>query len=548
MGADSGSGDDAGPPLMDIVVIGPGAPADAADRFGAPEGTDPSATPSIVYPLDGVLLPRNVYSPDVQWDGAGAAGDLYRVRFTGGPISLTAYVIHSGAAFRDDYVIDYPAWRSLLGVSAGARLSLTVDRWDSARDLVFRSTPVVVRIARGSIAGAVYYWALGTFGGTEGRILRVRQGTDAAPVVENFMPTPPAGGGGQRCAACHGLSRDGNRLAVSFDDGSFGGVVDLTEDLSGATPPLVFRFSSSWFFAAFDPTGTRLFMTKPDRTSALLDAATGAVLTPSTGALPSATHPAWSPDGNQLAFISSADEAWNPTTGDLSTISVTGADAFGAPAVLHTGSALAGAPEGGDLDAYPSYSPDSRFIAFGHGTRTLLSAGGASGALYVVPSGGGAAVRLDHASVDDAWYPNFTPFATLSDDGSMVYWLLFYSPRDYGNSLAGTRGSGRRQIWVSAVSTEPGAGADPSNVPYWLPGQDIAQENASAYWAPVPCRPTGDACTTDDQCCGGHCDASTGMCAPPVECRARGETCATTADCCEPGLACAGGLCVPAPF
>jgi hypothetical protein len=131
-----------------------------------------------------------------------------------------------------------------------------------------------------------------------------------------------------------------------------------------------------------------------------------------------------------------------------------------------------------------------------------------------------------------------------------VYWLLFYSRRDYGNALAGTRGTGRRQIWVAAISTEPSAAADASNVPYWLPGQDTAQENASAYWAPVPCRPTGATCTSDASCCGGRCDlaAAVPVCAPPYECREAGETCESDADCCSTTLACAGGVCVPAPF
>ena len=96
---DDGGGDDpdTGPPPADIVIVGPGAPADAADRFSDPLSA--VAGPSILYPLDEVLLPRNVYSPDVQWEPEGVAGDLYRIRFAGTPTTLTAYVGHSGAAF-----------------------------------------------------------------------------------------------------------------------------------------------------------------------------------------------------------------------------------------------------------------------------------------------------------------------------------------------------------------------------------------------------------------------------------------------------------------
>src|SRR5262249_43638906 len=156
----------------------------------------------------------------------------------------------------------------------------------------------------------VYYWELGGFGGAEeGRIFRVRQGTTTAPAIEDFMPTPPPGSDGARCAACHGLSRDGNHLAVALHDGSFGGVFDLTTDLTGPTPPSVFTFTQPWYFAAFSPDGSRIFMTDPSQNSHLLDGATGAEIMP-PGGVRDGTHPAWSPDGNQLAIVVHADDAW----------------------------------------------------------------------------------------------------------------------------------------------------------------------------------------------------------------------------------------------
>lgn len=546
---DGSSGDVDGEVVIpgDVVLFTPGTPMDAPTRFEDPVVTDTAETPSILYPLDGVLFPRNVYSPDVQWDDPGVDGDVYRVRFTGAPVTLTIYVAHTGAGFRWDYLVDYEAWRRLAGAAAGGSMQLEVDRWIASRHVVVESAPIRVGVARGSIAGAVYFWALGEFGGTEGRILRVRQGTETAPAIENFMPSPPAAPDGERCAACHGLSRDGNHLAVSLDDGTFGGVVDLTEDLSGTDPPMLFRFDRPWFFAAFDPTGARLVMTDPAQGTFVLDGATGAEIT----RLRDGTHPAWSPDGTRVVLVIDGDDAWNPSQGNLASIPVTGPDTFGAAGLLHGGATLASAPEGGSLDAYPTFSPDSRFVVFQHGTRTLASAPDATGALYAVPSGGGEAVRLDHASEGGAWYPNFTPFVTNNGELGSMYWVLLYSRRDYGNALAGTRGTGRRQIWVAAVSTEIGA-SDPSFVPYWLPGQETAQENASAYWAPVPCRLTGEGCRVGGQCCSAECGpdpVGTGMvCMPPPRCREAGETCGEASDCCGESLLCEGGVCLQAPF
>lgn len=537
-GFDLGQPDDAYIAPADLLVIVPGTPGDAASRFDDPSDADPTHAPDLLYPLDQVQFPRNVWSPDVQWEDPGVAGDLYRVRFSGGTVTLTAYLVHTGSGFRWDFTADAPYWRMLTAGASGRSMQLSVDRWIAATHQVAHGTPITLRIASDGIAGAVYYWRLGDFAATEGRVIRVRQGGLTAPVIEEFLPSPPAGSDGNRCAACHILSRDGNHLAASLNDGEFGGVFDLTTDLTAADPPMLFRFSQAWYFAAFNTDGSRVLMTDPAQHSHILDGATGTEIT----TLRDGTHPAWSPDGAQIALILHADDAWNPSHGDLATIRVNAGDTFGAAGILHAGADLASAPEGGSLDAYPSYSPDSTLVAFQHGTGTVVSAGGAHGALYLIPRDGGAAVRLDNASTGDAYYPSFTPFITSVDEIQQTYWVLHYSPRDYGNQYAGTRGSHRRQIWVSAVRST--TGGDPSSVPYWLPGQEVAQQNASAYWAPLPCRSTGSQCDFGAQCCSTVCGPDA-HCGAPPECRREGDTCSRTSECCTPGLACIGGACVP---
>ena len=67
-----------------------------------------------------------------------------------------------------------------------------------------------------------------------------------------------------------------------------------------------------------------------------------------------------------------------------------------------------------------------------------------------------------------------------------LLWLVFYTTRDYGNASAGTKGTQRRQLWVTAIDKAKLANGDPSSVPYWLPDQDVNTANMSAYWALPP--------------------------------------------------------------
>src|SRR5689334_440748 len=50
--------------------------------------------------------------------------------------------------------------------------------------------------------------------------------------------------------------------------------------------------------------------------------------------------------------------------GNLAILPVTGPDSFGTPTVIHRATSVAGASE----DSYPSWSPDSKWIAFQNGT------------------------------------------------------------------------------------------------------------------------------------------------------------------------------------
>jgi Tol biopolymer transport system component len=279
---------------------------------------------------------------------------------------------------------------------------------------------------------------------------------------------------------------------------------------------------------------------------ALIDPQTGGLVPPVAGTLPAnGTMPSWSPDGNTIAFITNwvGSDSAHLTSGDLATLEVTAPDALGRTTILHHGIDLNAATPGGTADSYPTWSPDSRWIAFAHGNASPSSSG--NDALYLQSITGGAPTRLDHAcggaTTQDSYLPNFSPF-----NSGGYYWLSFLSRRDYGNRVAGTRGTGRQQIWIAAVANHPVAGTDPSEVGYWLPGQDTQSMNISAFWSPRPCRADAAACGVGSECCSGLCTSGSCASPPSTQCRTQGQLCGGNSDCCT-GLLCIGNVCDAPP-
>jgi hypothetical protein len=210
--------------------------------------------------------------------------------------------------------------------------------------------------------------------------------------------------------------------------------------------------------------------------------------------------------------------------------------------MVMTGTTPQGLPMGAAAN-YPTWSPDSGVIVFAHGNSSRSETGWS--ALYLMKRDGSGLVRLDNASGGPggiySYQPRFSPF---SQDG--YFWLSHLSRRDYGNSEAGTRGTLRQQIWVSAIKVNPASGEDPSEVPFWLPGQNTQSLNISAYWAPRACRGDGEGCGVDAECCSRDCDPDEmggNVCSPiSGRCSGLGEPCANHEQCCDQVL-CIDGTC-----
>ncbi len=488
----------------------PGAPVDFASATCIPGGR---ATPTLLYPLNGVIMPLNVPSPVIQWSGEDV--QVHRLTLAGSAATVVLYV--AGAA--REATVPQDLWNVLVNAHAGSQLRITVDALLD-RAACGTSATQVLKLASADLSSTVYYWAVSL-----GQIVRL----DVGATRGQRLNIEPANDQGNRCNACHVLSRDGDKLAFTYYEGSGpGGVVNVS---TPQTPLFTPSYDTRWNFAAFDNTG-RLLLTNWQKTFTLRNADTGAPL--SAVNVTDAAHPAWSPDGATVAFAGNIRVGANPanwevdfTNSDLMVMDFNvGTQQFGAPAVR--------VPGNGRAVAYPSFSPDSRYVVYQYGpdARSRQSEGSAiyNADLMLASVTGGDAVQLTVMNPDhNSYMPTFSPFV----EGG-YRWVAFYSRRPYGHRVSDPY---RPQIWVAALDVDAPNGVDPSHPPFWLPGQDEATSNFSSFFARSPCRETNGICTTDAQCCNGAlCRPSADgaqRCSPPENaCSLAGETCQGNGDCC----------------
>jgi hypothetical protein len=433
---------------------------------------DPTRTPVVVYPPVGSIMPRNVGDFEVHWTDA-SNNNIWEVSLHTTYSDVYVYLPASTPANFMDFL---PAeWASAVGNEN--TVTFEVRGVSTANPgLVGAAPPQSVGLSNEQMLGGLYYWATESTGsnGSAGAygIFRHDMSKPETP-AEEYMTTDQTNG---RCVACHVLSSDGTKMAITYDGG--GDEATFVDVASGSAQ----AGSNHWDFGAFTPDGSEFFSIESGVLT-LRDYATQAVITTvPIAANMSVTHVEIGPDGTLVySAYPTTLTGQGPDWSVLGSTIVTQTfdqqtNAFGTPTTIVQDS---------NNNYYPSFSPDGEWVLFNKATDGGTSYNDASTELWVVKADGSApAIRLANADATagstNSW-GRWAPFAqTYGPSSEPFYWITVSSKRNFGVRLVGVA---EPQLWMSPFFEDrAAAGMDPTVPMFWLPFQDINSHNHIAQW------------------------------------------------------------------
>jgi hypothetical protein len=461
-------------------------PADSATRF-AGATPDPSLAPTLVYPIDRALVPRNLGELVVQWKRP-AGVDLYEVSVVGQAIDLRVYTNATQPTQGGRLPLKDSEWTAVAETVHGGTVDVGVSGMASATPAKAGSAKAVkLTIGKDEVKGGIYYWAAKGAGGAVEGIYRHAFGDhmSAAKAYYTIDDGNKAINDGKdtHCVACHALSRDGKKFALTYDGGGGpGGLLDVATKGVMIAPNAGVR----WNFASFSPDGSKLVVATGG-TLKLIDTSGGVNTGKAIADVPTGgwgTHPDWSPDGHSIVFVrndsSPGTYDWEFVGGTILVSTETGG-VFGAPQVLVTA-------QNGENNYYPSFSPDSKWIVFNRSKNNAYDDPDATlMVVAAVPNAQPIALALANATgnLTNSW-PRWSPFVQKNGEHGDLFYFTFSSKRDYGIEMGSLNPANpnRPQIWMAAFDPAVASGsADPSHAPFWLPFQNIQTNNHIAQWA-----------------------------------------------------------------
>lgn len=501
-------------------------------QLGQASTPDPAMV--MLYPYDKTVFPRGLTGPTLQWNG-GNPGDVYYIHASSPTFEFEAWRTVPPPSRYDFPAVDVDIWKKLTDSTVGD-ISISVQRHDGAQPYL----PVTRTwsIAPANLTGTIYFWEVNS-----GNVVRLKPG-DKQP--EDFLQKP----GGVGCVACHSVSKNGSTLVASFNgSASPWGTFDLGNGSSYfvyGTDPNNGPMGSG--FQAIDPKGTHVLWGQSRQTTYLSLSPFNAgmevaQLNPGAGW---PVHPAWSSDGTKIAFATRTDGNWLDFNN--STLWVTDVD-LAQPSFANTHQIVANDASRPSV-TFPTWTPDSKWIAFERSTQARSR--GALSDIWMVQADGSNPVALDNANgalllqgaeASSTYEPTFMPVAAGG-----YFWLVVVAERRYGNTLTDLNPASRyKQLWVSAIDANPLPGQDPSHPAFWLPGQELDNNNMRGEWALSPCKMIGESCSAGYDCCAGFChDDGMGNLTCTDQggsCSLIGEACKAASDCCDESALCINGFC-----
>lgn len=447
------------------------------DLFGGPEDT--ARAPTVVYPPADVVMPRNIGDFETHWtDGSG--NDIFEISLVNEFVDVRVYVAGGNGDPAAGPMASWTAFHAqewLTAVGYAQSISYRVRGVQSSNPTsVGAGPPRLVKLSNENMEGGVYYWGNRPQpqpGDVYG-IFRHDMSKPGQP-AEPFLTTAETG----RCVACHALSRDGTKMAITYDGGNRPAtVVDVASRT--AQPE-----STTWNFGTFTRDGAKL-LTVFDGTLTVRDGTTQEPL----AVMPSETrvsHPDLSPDGTRLVYVRVAPGRpdWAFTSGEIYTRTfdpVT--NAFGAETLL------VGNDGAASNNFYPSWSPDGQWIMFNRSAQASPieidaddSYDNAKASLWVVKADGSSApIELGIANfqngLTNSW-GRWAPFAqSMGANTEPMFWITTSSKRPFGVRMV----VGRPQIWMAPFYPGRVGTADPSAPAFRLPFQNLDTNNHIAQW------------------------------------------------------------------
>jgi hypothetical protein len=426
---------------------------------------------TLVYPLDGFLLPPNMNVLEVQWVPPQGA-TLFEIDFENKVTDVRVETmcnevttVRGAANVGCGLTLAQQEWNDISNANRdGDPLKVTVRATAMNLNCVSTSPQNVdMSFAKDDLTGGIYYWQSATYGGVAGHT-----GGIYYHDFGTFDPTPTpfyTSGSLGTCVGCHTLSKDGVRIALETDDpdadDEFGDV--RTHVMDVATRTVVGGQNVSPGFQTFTHDhalmiastfkGGGMMGMGGDKAFAVWDG--NGMTTLATDALPNGmtgTQPNLSWDDKTLVFVA-------PAAG---TISMAGdhhflggslwSAVFDTKAYGLTGFAQLLAPTAQQNFYYPDQSVDGNWLIFNENDDN--SAANNTGdsfysrkarvkILHFPPQQGDMPLDLQNANVADGLtnsWPRWSP-APTTFHGKKILWITFSSNRDYGLHLKnGTTG------------------------------------------------------------------------------------------------------------